>query len=68
MAVLIPVIAFYLWNVRLFGGDPKGPRRTSILLIVALVLDVLYMPRRTETASQCRALVTPTPFCEINGV
>jgi hypothetical protein len=43
LAVLIPVIAFYLWNVRLFGGNPKIPQRTSILVLSALVLNGLYI-------------------------
>jgi hypothetical protein len=67
MAVLIPVIAFYLWNVRLFGGDPKIPKRTPILLISALVLDVLYMAAAYRDGLAMQGARYTYTVCEING-
>ena len=41
-AVLVPVVLFFVWNPRLFGGEAKIPRRSHILLIAATVLSVLW--------------------------
>jgi hypothetical protein len=41
-AVVVPVVGFFTWNPGLVGGDSVLPRRSSILLLAATLLNVLW--------------------------
>jgi len=41
-AAAVPVVLFFAWNPGLFHGDATIPKRSYVLLIVAIVLSVLW--------------------------
>jgi len=41
-ALLVPVVFFFVWNLKLFRGDAKIPKRSYILLALATVLTVVW--------------------------
>ncbi len=43
LAVVLPVILFFLWNAELIKGATEIPKRTFTLLIVSTALDVVWL-------------------------
>jgi hypothetical protein len=42
VAVAVPSVLFLAWNLGLFQGESKLPKRSSVLLVVAAILSVVW--------------------------
>jgi hypothetical protein len=42
LAVVVPMVVFFVWNPGLFNGDSIVPKRSYVLLIVTTVLNTLW--------------------------
>ncbi len=42
LAILVPMVLFFVWNPGLFNGDAKTPKRTYVLLLIATLLSPLW--------------------------
>ncbi|PYT74516.1 MAG: hypothetical protein DMG39_03035 [Acidobacteria bacterium] len=43
LAIVAPTVFLFVWNLGLFNGDAKTPRRTYILLTVTTLLNALWL-------------------------
>jgi hypothetical protein len=42
LAMLVPMVFFFIWNPGLFNGDARIPKRSYVLLVVATLLSPLW--------------------------
>jgi len=65
-AVCTPALAFFLWNPGLLQGDATIPRRSYVLLAVAIAADALWFIADWRTGIEAQGPTYTYSVCAIN--
>lgn len=68
VALAVPTLTFYVWNLGLFAGDTVVPKRSSVLLIIAAVADVLWFIVSWKDRLAVQGATYTYSVCAINVV
>jgi hypothetical protein len=67
-AVLVPVLLFFLWHPGLFRGATRVPRRSYVLLAVAMALSIVYFIASWNLGLEFEGVEYTRVVCLVNVV
>jgi hypothetical protein len=65
-AVAVPMLLFFAWHPGLLHGDAKIPKRSYVLLIAVILLDVAYFGTSSKWGLQYQGSRYTHAVCAIN--
>jgi hypothetical protein len=68
VAVAVPMLCFFVWHPGLFSGESKVPRRSYVLLIIAILLSFAYFVASWKWGLQYQGSRFTHVVCAVNAI